>query len=115
MNTLLANLTPQQLRRAADVREKIDALQDELSRVLGSPAEAGDGAVPGKKRRMSRASRARIAAAARARWAAIKRAKAPAKSVRKPKRKISAAGRAALSLAAKARWRIARAKGKTTL
>jgi hypothetical protein len=111
----ITTLSPQQLRRAADIQERILSLKKELSQILGAPGPAQDEAAPKKRRRMSRAGRAAIAAAARARWAAIKGAKAPGASVRKRKRKLSAAGREALSLAAKARWRIARAKGKTTL
>jgi hypothetical protein len=113
--TSLINLTAQQLRQAADLQERIEALQNELNHMLASPARVLDGDVPRKRRKMSRAGRARIAAAARARWAAFKGSGAPAKSVRKPKRKLSASGRAAISLAAKARWRKARAQGKTPL
>jgi len=115
MNTPLTNVTPQQLRRAADIKERIDTLQIELNRMLGGLAQAGDGAAPRAKRKFSALARARMRTAQRARWAAIKGSKSPAQSVRKGKRKLSAAGRAALSLAAKARWRIARSKGKTTL
>ena len=64
------NLTPQQLRRAASIQEKLASLQKELGRVLGTPARGG--AAPGKRRKMSAAARARIAAAQRARWAKAK-------------------------------------------
>jgi hypothetical protein len=135
-------LTPSQLRKAADIQEKIQGLQSELNSILGGeipiPATV-NGEVPNRK--MSAASRARIAAAARARWAKIKRTSGKpakkskmsdqglaniragvlkrmrnqAKATSKPKRKISAAGRARLSALAKARWKKAKAAGKGTL
>src|SRR6516165_2142972 len=114
MNSL-TDLTPQQLRRAADLKERIDSLQTQLNELLDAPATAAPSTLP-RRRRMSAAARARIAAAARARWARIKGAAGtPAKPKRHFRRKLSAAGRAALSLAAKARWRVARARGRTTL
>jgi hypothetical protein len=71
---MITNLTPQQLRQAASIKERIAALQKKLAKLAGSevpaPAKAGR-----KKRRMSAAGRARIAAAARARWARVKAAK----------------------------------------
>ena len=85
MNTT-TQLTAAQLRHAADIQERIEALQKELSNLLdlGSPG-IGSGTGGGGKRwgtsgggtgrrKMSAAGRARIAAALRARWAAAKRA-----------------------------------------
>jgi len=63
-------MTPKQLRRAADIKEKIAALQSQLNRVLGSSAPRGG--TPRKRRKMSAAARAKIAAAARARWARVR-------------------------------------------
>jgi hypothetical protein len=109
----IINITPQQLRRAADLKEKMDALETELNSILGSPAQMSDGAVVRKRRKMSRAGRARIAAAARARWAKIKAGRpSPA---RKPKKRMSAAAKARLAAIARARWRKAKAAGKTRL
>jgi hypothetical protein len=105
------NLTPQQLRRAADVKEKIDALQATLSELLGAPAKAAT-AEP-KRKKISAAGIARIRAAQRARWAAIKQGAAQGKAP--PKRKISARGRAKLAALAKARWAKVKAAGKTSL
>ena len=128
----ITTLSPKQLRKAADIQEKIQSLQEELGQLLGgevsTPAETIEAP---KKRRMSAAGRARIAAAARARWAKIK-GTAPkrkmsaqglaniragvakrmaaqgkavsAKPAKKAKKKFSAAAKAALSAAAKARW-----------
>jgi hypothetical protein len=109
------SLTPQQLRRAADIQEKIQLLQKEINQLLGAPAPTSVPEVPvRKRRRMSAAGRAAIAAAAKARWARQKGLTAP-KTARKPKRKLSAAGRAALVAAAKARWARVRALGKSRL
>jgi hypothetical protein len=132
----MINATPTQLRKAADIQEKIQSLQEEPGELLGGPDETAAAEAP-KKRRMSAAGRARIAAAARARWAKIKgtapkrkmsaqglaniragvakRMAAQGKAIQKPKRKMSAAGRAALSAAAKARWAKAKRAGKSRL
>lgn len=72
MNSI-ATLSPQQLRRAADIQERIQTLQEELSKLLGTPV-GGRGA--GRKRNISAAGRARIAAATRARWARFRAEKA---------------------------------------
>jgi len=113
MNSI-TSLTPRELRRAANVQEKIVALQKKLSQLLGGSAPAVRG--PGRKKRtMSAAGRARIAAAARARWARIRGEAKPAKAAHQPTRKFSAAGRARLAALARARWKAAKAQGKTTL
>ena len=114
MDTPLLDLSPRQLRRAADIKERIDTLR-ELARLFGTPAEAEDGAIPRKKRTMSRAARAKMRAAQKARWAKIKGAAQPSEPERKPKRKMRAAAKARLSVIAMARWKKARAQGKTTL
>jgi hypothetical protein len=107
----MMNVTASQLRRAADVKDKIESLESELSRLLGS----AEGAVtPRKRRKMGAAARAKIAAAQRARWAKHPGTKAP-KTAAKPRRKFSAAARKRLAESAKARWAKARAAGKTTL
>jgi hypothetical protein len=120
MNNLLG-ITPKQLRRAADLQERILKLQDELTGILGVPPEtpAGAPAAPKngrrKRRTMSAAGRAAVAAAQRARWAKIKGEKTPAKAEKKGRRKLSAAGRAAIAAAARARWAKAKAAGKKSL
>jgi hypothetical protein len=141
----MINLTPQQLRKAADIQEKIQSLKKELGQILGgevsTPAQA-----PNKKGKMSAAGRAAIRAAQKARLAKIKGATS-AKPAKKAKRKMSAAGlaniragvtkrmaakgkaakpakakiqrsaawRAAISAAAKARWAKAKKAGKSRL
>jgi hypothetical protein len=141
MNSLI-NLTPKELRKAANLQEKIQSLHSELTSIFVHEVPTPAGAPTGKrKRRMSAAGRRAIAAAARARWAKVKstkpgtkagrklsakglaniragvlkRMESQSKATTKPKRKMSAAGRAALAAAAKARWAKAKAAGKTTL
>ncbi len=99
------NLSVQQLRQAADLKEKISALEKQLSQILGSTAIVAAKA-PKKKGGMSAAGRARVAAAQKARWAKIKSGKPVAKVAQPAKKKftMSAAAKAKLSAAAKARW-----------
>jgi hypothetical protein len=108
----MTNLSASQLRRAADIKDKIESLQKDLSRLLGSTDGA---AAPRKRRKMSAAGRRKIAAAARARWAKVKGRKSAAKPVKKARRKMSAAARAKIAAAARARWRKAKAAGKNSL
>ncbi len=87
----IGNLTPQQLRSAADLKERIDGLQNELNEVLGGEVSA-------------------------AVQPAIEAPQRPANGRRKKrKRNISEAGRRAMSLAGKRRWAKARRAGKSRL
>lgn len=111
MNLLLNTLSAQDLRRAAEIKEKIDSLQNELAEILGSDSvkstrRAGT-------RRMNADARARIAAGARARWAKVRGTRPSV--TKKAKTKRSPAVRARLAAIAKERWRKAKAAGKTTL
>jgi len=115
MNSQLITLSPQQLRKAADIQERIGRLQTELGRVLGASTQTHLAAARPGKRTMSLAARARIAAAARARWAKIKGKKRSAPAGKKPRRKMSAAARARLAAIARERWRKAKAQGKKAL
>ena len=63
MSSLLASLTPQQLRRAATIKEKIQSLENELGRIFGPSLKPVAAVAP------------KIAAAQKARWAKIKAAK----------------------------------------
>ncbi len=69
----MINLTPQQLRKAANIQEKIQSLQKQLGQLLGgelsAPAQTTEAP---KKRKFSAATRAKMKAAQRARWAKIK-------------------------------------------
>jgi len=138
--TTMINITPQQLRKAADLQEKIQSLQEELGQLLGASGLPETAATEApRKYKFSAAGRARMRAAQKARWAKIKgtarkkkisaqglaniraaqkarwaKVKA-AKPAQKPKIKRSAAWRAAVSAAAKARWAKVKAAGKSTL
>ena len=118
----MINITPAQLRKAADLQEQIQELQHELNQILSGevPVPAQPTEAPKKKGEMSAAGRAAISAAAKARWAkrkgisftiTPKRSDEPAPTM-KPKIQRSAAWRAAVSAAAKARWAKVRAQGK---
>ena len=119
----ITNLSAQQLRKAADLKEKIDGLQDQLNAILGGevPTPADAETPPAQKngrRKVGAEGRARMAAAQRARWAA-KRIEGPSKTAPatvskwKPKRYISPSLRKARSEAMKARWAKARRAGKS--
>ncbi len=84
----MINITPQQLRKAADVQEKIQALQKELGQLLGgevpTPAQTTEAHM---KRKFSPAARAKMRAAQKARWAKIKGTAPEAEPGQKPKKK----------------------------
>ena len=109
---MITNLSASQLRRAANIKHKIELLQ---ARLVGLLVGTAGPAAPRKRRRMSAAARARMAAAQKARWAKAKGRKSAAKPVRKARRKMSAAGRAKIAAAARARWKQAKAAGKNSL
>jgi hypothetical protein len=115
MSTSITSLTVQQLRRAADIKEKLESLEAELGQILGSSTKPDIQAAPKKRRKLSPAVRAKMAAAARAKWAKLKGEQLPVKPVKKAKRKMSAAARAKISASAKKRWAKAKAAGKTRL
>jgi len=71
MNNIM-QLTPRQLRQAADIQEKIESLQRKLGDLLG--ASANPIAPLRKKRTISPAGIARIRAAQKARWAKVRNA-----------------------------------------
>jgi hypothetical protein len=108
----IENVSPKQLRRAADIQERILDLQRELNAVLGSSDVSSSSASSGTgKRRLSAQGIANIRAGAKRRWAA-ERALPPEK---RPKRKMSAAGRAALAASLRARWARAKTSGRNAL
>ena len=112
MNSIY-NLSPKELRQAANIQERIASLQKDLARILGGSAPAPE-AEPAKRRVISKAGRARIAAAARARWAKL-RGNKPAKAPKAGRRKMSAAAKARLAAIARKRWAAAKAAGKSAL
>ena len=111
----MINITPTQLRKAADIQERIQSLQNELGQLLGgevaTPAQATEAP---KKRKFSAAARAKMRAAQKARWAARRAQAQPVPTAKKPaeapkkKRKMTDAWRKALARA----WAARRAKGK---
>jgi hypothetical protein len=115
MSSLLSNISSQQLRRAATIKEQIQSLENELNRIFWNSAKPVAAVVPKKKRTMSAAARAKISAAAKARWAKVNGTKVAVKLAPKAKSKLSAAARAKISAAAKARWAKAKAAGKKRL
>jgi hypothetical protein len=108
----IANLSPAQLRKAADLQETISSLQTQLAVLLGGEAKAIQPATKPVKKKggMSAAGRAKVAAAQKARWAKIKAAKAKPtakvaiKPVKKARKQMSAEAKAKIAAAAKARW-----------
>lgn len=117
MSNQISSLSTAQLRRAADLQEKIEALNEELASILGISAPAPAKA-PTKKGGMSAAGRARIAAAQKARRAkakAVKPVVKPAVKAPAKKRSMSAAARAKIAAAAKARWAKVKAAGKKSV
>ena len=107
----LIDLTPKQLRQAANVQEKIQSLQHELNQILGHE-------VPTPLTVTARKSRRRMSAKglANIRAGVAKRMRDQGgRTTTIPKRKMSAAGRVRLSALAKARWRKAKAAGKGRL
>jgi hypothetical protein len=70
-------LSASQLRRAATIKDQIESLQKEFSRLVGGQSAAllKSEATPKKRRKMSAAARAKISEAAKARWAKVKAGK----------------------------------------
>jgi hypothetical protein len=102
------DLTSNQLRRAAAIKEQIERLNKELGTILGTPATFRP--APKKGRGMSASVRKKIAAAQKARWAGLRRAKpAVSRSSKLAKKKVSAATRAKLRAKLKAHWAAKRA------
>jgi len=101
----LHDLTINQLKRAAAIKERIEALNKELRSILGVSAKPGAAAT--KKRTMSASVKRKIAAAQKTRWANLRRAKPATRSVKpatKAKKKVSLATKAKLSAKLKAYW-----------
>ena len=110
----LLNLTINQLKRAAAIKEQIEDLNKELGSILGVSAKSG--AARKTKRTMSAAAKKNIAAGQKARWAKVRGVKPATRSVKpaaKAKKKTtSPATRAKLSARLKAYWAAKRAGKK---
>jgi hypothetical protein len=104
----LFDLSPNQLKRAAAIKEQIDRLNAELRRILG--ASNNSQPAQGKSRTMSAAAKRKIAAAQKARWANFRRGKSDTRASGKAtKNAKSPATRAKLSAKMKAYWAAKRA------
>jgi len=105
----LLSLASHELRKAANLVDKIDKLKTELAATIGSSEVATEARKI--KRKMSAAGRRAIIAAQKLRWSKVKGKSAkPAK-----RRKMSPAARAKIAAAAKKRWAKAKAAGKNAL
>ena len=102
----LSDLTINQLKRAAAIKERIEGLNKELRSILGGSAKSG--AAPKKKRTMSASVKRKIAAVQKTSWANLRRAYPATRSVKpaaKAKKKtVSRATKAKLSAKLKAYW-----------
>jgi hypothetical protein len=100
----LLDLTPQQLKRAAAIKEQIESLSNELSRLLGGSAQSTNAAPT--RRNLSPAARKNIAAAQQARWAKFRARKksGAAGESRAKKKRMSSAAKSKLSARMKAYW-----------
>jgi hypothetical protein len=112
MNPL--DLTVNQLRRAAAIKEQIEALNKELRGILGAPVNTR--AAPKRKRTMSAARKRQLAAARKARWANLRRTNLATQSVtpavQAKKKTVSRATKAKLSAKLKAYWAAKKKAGK---
>ena len=112
--SLIHHLSVKQLLQAADLKERIAGLENQLEQLLGTKAARIAASKPVvKKSGISAAGKARIVAAQKLRWAKINAAKAKTAPVAKlvpattkPAKKftMSAAAKAKISAAAKLRW-----------
>ena len=113
----LINLSPQQLRKAANLKEKIQSLQRELDGLLGAksePVKAPKPAAP--KRTFSAQAIANIRAGIKKRMAAANRqALQPQPAAQKKPATMSPVQRKRLSDIARARWAKAKREGKASL
>lgn len=112
MNPL--DLTVNQLKRAAAIKEQIEALNKELRGILVAPSTTR--AAPKKKRTMSSATKKQIATAQRARWVNLRGANPATQSVtpavKAKKKTVSRATKAKLSVKLKAYWAAKKKAGK---
>ena len=104
----LLDLTSQQLKRAAAIKDKIAVLNKELAKILGVSADRSN-----NHRTMSVAGKKKIAAAQKARWAKIRNARSARPSTKPAKKKtMSAAAKAKVSTKMKAYWAAKKARKK---
>src|SRR5437588_8436595 len=98
MNVTLSALTAADLRRAAQIKDQIDALQEQLNEILVEHGGPEDRRPRRGGRKFSAGAIERISAAQKARWARARSA-----STSQPRRRMSAVARATIAAAARAR------------
>ena len=74
-NSFLSKISAAHLRKAAQIRQKMEDLEKELTGLIGIPEQLTVGHLLRKKRRLSAAGRQRISDATRERWAKLRAAK----------------------------------------
>ena len=110
---LPTDITPRQLRQAADIQERILDLQHELSRILGATVLTGT--ETHGKRRLSAQGLANIRAGARKRWAKVRAENGTSRGTHQPRRTMSVAAREAIAARMRARWAAAKWSGRNAL
>ena len=109
MNT--QDLTAEQLKRAATIKEQINDLNEELVSMLGGSNNSST--LSTKNRTMSADIRRKIAAAQKTRWAKLRHAKSGKHSAKPAAKKtVSSATRRKLAAKLKAYWAAKRAGKK---
>jgi hypothetical protein len=108
----LIDLTSQQLKRAAAIKDKMAALEKELTKILGNSRA---GTAVNNRGTMSVAARRKIAASQRARWAKARKRKSskPVTKAAVKKTKMSGAARAKVAARMRAYWK-AKKVGKSS-
>jgi len=110
--SIITNLTSEQLRKAADLKEQITKLEQSLAELLGGTAlveldHVATDLVRRKKRKISAAGIARIKAAQKVRWAKYRQQAGTVTAngeAKKKKLTMSDAAKAKIAAAARARW-----------
>jgi hypothetical protein len=115
--TKITDLTTAQLNSIIAIKEQIENLQSQLDSIASGNGSPTPTVATRRRRRMSRAGRARIIAAVKARWAKYNGKKKSGLMMKgkKSDRRSSPAVRAKLAAAARARWAKVKAQGKKTL
>jgi hypothetical protein len=107
----IRDLTVNQLKRAAAIKEQIEGLTKQLRSILGTSSTSVGGSA--RKRTMTASAKRKIAAAQRARWLRRARSTVRIKPTSTAKKKtFSRATRAKLSAKLKAYWAAKRAGKK---
>lgn len=75
MANLMRDLSVAQLKKAAAIKERIEALEKDLTGILGIPEALTVGGIIRRRKKFSAAVRAKMSEAAKARWVKRKAAK----------------------------------------